>query len=153
MKILFTGIIARYPFGGVTWCSLMYLLGLRDLGHEVLYVEDNPSNVAFMADVLSHFPAVNLVTATSAEVGLELARTLHPDVIIMDINLPGISGLEATRWLKAHPQTTSIPVIGLSAAATPRDMQRAHGVGFLHYLTKPVEVDRLLKVLDELLQG
>jgi len=119
--------------------------------HLVLYVEDNPSNIAFMQDLLGDFDGVELLTAPSAEVGVELVRAHRPEVVIMDINLPGMSGLEATRRLKSSPQTRDIPVIGLSAAATERDTARAAEVGFCHYLTKPVEVDRLARALEELL--
>jgi PAS domain S-box-containing protein len=120
--------------------------------HLVLYVEDNPSNIAFMQDLLADFERVELLTAPTAEIGIELARGRQPAVIIMDINLPGMSGIEATRRLKQWPQTRDIPVIALSAAATPRDTARAADVGFFRYLTKPVEVDKLVSALEELLE-
>ena len=118
----------------------------------VLYVEDNPANIAFMEDLLGEFPTVHLLTAPTAEIGIEMARARKPDVVIMDINLPGMSGLEATRRLKAWEETRTIPVIALSAAATDRDIKRSESVGFYRYLTKPVEVDKLIGVLEELLQ-
>ena len=117
----------------------------------VLYIEDNPANVRFMKDVIDVFDNVELITAPTAEMGLELARARRPAAIIMDINLPGISGLEALRGLSKSPETASIPVIALTAAASERD--RKHGVqaGFYRYMTKPVKVDELIVALEGLL--
>jgi CheY-like chemotaxis protein len=117
----------------------------------VVYVEDNPSNIAFMEDLLGDFARVELLTAPTAEIGIELIRARRPNVVIMDINLPGMSGFEATRRLAAWPETRDIPVIALSAAAMIRDAARVAGAGFYRYLTKPVKVDELTRVLDELL--
>lgn len=121
-------------------------------GHRlVLYVEDNPANVVFMKDLLSSFDNIELLTASSAEIGVEIARARHPEVIIMDINLPGMSGVDALRTLRAAPGTKDIPVIALTAAASPHDRQRGIRAGFHHYITKPVQVDELLAILEALL--
>jgi PAS domain S-box-containing protein len=120
-------------------------------GRCVLYVEDNPANVAFMRDVLSDLEGVELVTAPTAEVGVELARERQPDVVLMDINLPGMSGGEALLRLRAHPETARIPVIALTAAASERDRLRGLQVGFYKYLTKPVKLDELWDALEGLL--
>ena len=117
----------------------------------VVYVEDNPSNIAFMEDLLADYEAVALLTAPTAEIGIELIRARRPHAVIMDINLPGISGIEAARRLKEAPETRDIPVIALSAAAMLSDSQRAAGAGFYRFLTKPVSVDALTAVLEELL--
>ena len=117
----------------------------------VVYIEDNPPNIAFMQDLLADFERVELLTAPTAEIGIELVRARQPDVVIMDINLPGMSGLEATRLLRAWPETTQIPVIALSAAAMAKDTARVSEAGFYRYLTKPVRVDELAQVLEELL--
>jgi len=117
----------------------------------VVYVEDNPSNIAFMRDVIEDLPSVELLTAPTAEIGLELIRARLPAVVIMDINLPGISGFEAVKRLKEWPETRAIPVIGLSAAALVKDTTRAKDAGFHRYLTKPVKVDELTRTLEELL--
>jgi PAS domain S-box-containing protein len=117
----------------------------------VLYVEDNPPNVIFMRDLLSSFDGIELLTAPTAEMGVEMARRRAPDVIIMDINLPGMSGLEALRWLRGEPRTRHIPVIALTAAASERDKQRGVQEGFYRYLTKPVKVDELVDALEALL--
>jgi PAS domain S-box-containing protein len=117
----------------------------------VLYVEDNPANVTFMRDLLGSFEGIELLTATNAEAGVELARSRHPDVIIMDINLPGMSGLDALRVLQGGRETRQIPVIALTAAASERDKQRGQQAGFYNYLTKPVKVEELIATLEALL--
>ena len=121
--------------------------------HTVVYVEDNPSNIAFMRDLMSELESVALLTAPTAEIGIELIRAHRPKVVIMDINLPGMSGFEAAKRLKQWPETRDIPVIGLSAAALVKDTARAKEGGFYRYLTKPVKVDELTSVLEELLSG
>jgi CheY-like chemotaxis protein len=116
-----------------------------------VYVEDNPSNIAFMRDLVGEMPNIELVTAPTAEIGLELIRARQPRVVIMDINLPGMSGFDAVKQLRAWPETQHIPVIGLSAAALLKDTSRAKETGFYRYLTKPVKVDELTRTLEELL--
>lgn len=118
--------------------------------HKIVYIEDNPSNIAFMRDLIDELRSVELFTAPTAEIGLELVRSHRPDVVILDINLPGMSGFEALRQLRESPETRSIPVIGLSAAALVKDTARAKEVGFYRYLTKPVKVAELTRVLEEL---
>jgi CheY-like chemotaxis protein len=134
----------------------------RDIGSErlategrklVLYVEDNPANVTFMKDLVSTFENIDLVSAPTAEMGVELARRRPPHVIIMDINLPGMSGLDALRALRHIDETRDIPVIALTAAASERDKQRGMQAGFYRYLTKPVRVDELVTALEGLLAG
>jgi PAS domain S-box-containing protein len=117
----------------------------------VLYVEDNPANAAFMKDLVGVFENVDLLVATTAEIGLELAEARRPDVIVMDINLPGMSGLDALRALRENLKTTKIPVIALTAAASERDKQRGVQAGFYRYLTKPVKVDEFVTALEGLL--
>jgi CheY-like chemotaxis protein len=118
----------------------------------VLYVEDNPANVAFMRDLVSTFDDLVLITAASAELGIELARARRPEVVIMDINLPGMSGIDALRTLREHPETATVPVIALTAAASERDKERGSRAGFFRYLTKPVKVDEFVGALEALLQ-
>jgi CheY-like chemotaxis protein len=121
--------------------------------HKVIYIEDNPSNIAFMHDFIEDLPSVELITAPTAEIGLELVRSHRPQVVIMDINLPGMSGFDAADRLREWPETRHIPVIGLSAAALIKDTTRAKDAGFYRYLTKPVKVAELTSVLEELLVG
>lgn len=122
--------------------------GPRDL---VVYVEDNPSNIAFMREALEDLPRIELVTAPTAELGLELIRRRLPKVVIMDLNLPGMSGIEATRLLASWPETQHISVIALTAAAMMNDTARGAASGFHRYLTKPVRLDELNQVLEALL--
>jgi PAS domain S-box-containing protein len=125
---------------------------IRDGARRVLYVEDNPANVLFMRDLLSNFESIELSVATTAERGLELAEQLRPHVIIMDINLPGMNGLEALLTLRARADLQHIPVIALTAAASERDRQQGMQAGFYRYLTKPVQVDELIGALETLIQ-
>ncbi|MDX2086482.1 MAG: PAS domain S-box protein [Kofleriaceae bacterium] len=118
----------------------------------VVYVEDNPSNIAFMQDLLADLPNIELVTAPTAEIGLALIRARLPRLVLMDINLPGMSGFDAVGQLRAWPETRNLPVIGLSAAALMKDRDRARNAGFDRYLTKPVNLDELLDALGELLK-
>jgi PAS domain S-box-containing protein len=117
----------------------------------IVYIEDNPSNIAFMQDLVGEFERVTLVTAPTAEVGIELVRARLPEVVIMDINLPGMSGYEATQKLREWPETGHIPVIALTAAAMAGDRGRSQAAGFYRYLTKPVRVPELISTLEELL--
>jgi PAS domain S-box-containing protein len=119
----------------------------------VLYVEDNPANVTFMKDLLSSFDNIDLLTAPTAEIGIELARARRPEVILMDINLPGMSGLDALRSLRESQETRHIPVIALTAAASERDKQRGVEAGFYRYITKPVKVEELISALEALLSA
>jgi len=121
--------------------------------HTIVYIEDNPSNIAFMRDLMDDLPSVELLTAPTAEIGLSLVRAHKPSIVIMDINLPGMSGFDAAKQLREWDDTKHIPVIGLSAAALARDTARAKESGFYRYLTKPVKVAELTQVLEELLAG
>lgn len=116
----------------------------------IVYIEDNPSNVAFMEDLLGDEP-VELIVAPSAELGLEVVRTRLPSLVIMDINLPGMSGIEARRLLQQWPDTAGIPVVALSAAVMPGEAKRIIEAGFYRFLTKPVRVDELMATLSEIL--
>lgn len=120
-------------------------------GGLILYVEDNPANVTFMKDLVGTFDDLDLITALTAEDGIRLARERQPAVILMDINLPGLSGVEALKALQALPETEKIPVIALTAAATERDKKLGLRAGFYAYLTKPIRVDEFASVLERLL--
>jgi CheY-like chemotaxis protein len=104
-----------------------------------------------MQDVVEELDRVNLVTVPTAEVGIELVRARKPDAVIMDINLPGMSGYDATRKLREWPETRDIPVIALTAAAMTGDRKRYADAGFYRYLTKPVNVGELIETLEGIL--
>ena len=114
----------------------------------LLYVEDNPANLMLVEDLIERRPDICLLTARDGTRGIELARGAHPDVILMDINLPGISGIRALQMLIEDPLTTHIPVIALSASAMPSDIRRGLAAGFLRYLTKPIKVTEFMETLD-----
>jgi len=118
-------------------------------GLRVLYVEDDKDNRNLMEAIFTHLaPASELVCAVNAEDGLELANTVKFDVILMDINLPGMDGFEAVEHLRQSPATADIPVIAISAAAAPQDRRRAMTEKFNDYLTKPVNVELLFRSID-----
>lgn len=119
--------------------------------YTVVYIEDNPSNIAFMQELIGELERVSLITAPTAEVGLELVRAHLPDIVILDINLPGMSGFDAAKKLQAWEETRHIPLIALTAAAMAGDKHRASAAGFHRYLTKPVKVAELLSTLEEIL--
>jgi CheY-like chemotaxis protein len=122
-----------------------------DKRYLVVYVEDNPANIAFMEALVDDLSVLDLVTAHTAEIGLAIIHDRRPDVVIMDVNLPGMSGVEALHRLKSSPETRHIPVIGLSAAAMKEDLHRVKGHGFYRYLTKPVRVEELVSALEAVL--
>ena len=115
----------------------------------VLYIEDNPANQRLLADLFEELDGFELQCAHSAELGLELACAQPPELILLDINLPGMNGYQAMAILARNPATQHIPVIGLSANAMPDDKRRAAGAGFAGYLTKPLDIPQLLAMLAE----
>jgi len=117
----------------------------------LLYVEDNPANLLLIEKLIARRPDIRLLTATDGNRGIEIARSARPDVILMDINLPGISGIEAMQILANDPATAKIPVVALSANAMPHDIARGLSAGFYRYLTKPIKVDELLHTLEDAL--
>jgi signal transduction histidine kinase/ActR/RegA family two-component response regulator len=119
--------------------------------HTLLYVEDNPANLKLIQEIIGFRPDIRLLAAANGNLGVELARSHIPDVILMDINLPGISGNEAMLMLRADPKTAHIPVIALSANAMPRDIEKSMAFGFFRYLTKPIKIDQLFEALDSAL--
>ncbi|MDH6156380.1 MULTISPECIES: PAS domain S-box protein [unclassified Janthinobacterium] len=114
----------------------------------LLYVEDNPANLALVEQLIARRSDLKLLTAIDAHLGIDLARTYQPDVILMDINLPGISGYGALRILHDDPLTSHIPVMALSANAVPRDIEKGLEAGFFRYLTKPIKVVEFMDALD-----
>jgi signal transduction histidine kinase/AmiR/NasT family two-component response regulator len=114
----------------------------------LLYVEDNPANLMLVEDLVARRPDIRLLSAADGNRGIEIARAARPDVILMDINLPGISGIQALKLLRADPSTSRIPVVALSANAIPRDIEKGLAAGFFRYLTKPIKVDEFMSTLD-----
>jgi PAS domain S-box-containing protein len=120
--------------------------------HTLLCVEDNPANLMLVEKLLERRPDIQLLVATDGIRGIEKARAARPDVILMDINLPGISGLIALGILAEDPETAGIPVIALSANAMPGDIEKGLAAGFFRYLTKPIKVREFMDTLDSALE-
>jgi len=118
----------------------------------LLYVEDNPANLMLIEQLIARRPDMRLLTARDGDLGIQLARAHQPEVILMDINLPGIGGIEALRILRADPATAHIPVVALSANAMPRDIEKGLQAGFFRYLTKPIRVNEFMQTLDVALE-
>ena len=114
----------------------------------VLYVEDNLANMLLVEALISRRNDLKLLTATDAHSGIVMARLHQPDLILMDINLPGISGYDALRILREDAKTANIPVLALSANAMPSDVTRGLKAGFLRYVTKPIKLDEFMEALD-----
>jgi PAS domain S-box-containing protein len=118
----------------------------------LLYVEDNRANMQLVEQLIARRPDMSLLSAADGARGIALARTHQPEVILMDINLPGISGIQALKILRADPVTAHIPVLAISANAMPRDIKRGLAAGFFRYLTKPIKVNEFMEALDMALE-
>jgi CheY-like chemotaxis protein len=118
----------------------------------LLYVEDNPANLTLVEQLIARRSDIRLLTAVNGTLGIEIARASQPEVILMDINLPGISGIEALKILREDPATAHIPVVALSANAMQRDTKKGMEAGFFYYLTKPIKVNEFMDALDGALE-
>ena len=116
--------------------------------HTLLYVEDNRANMELVEQLIAGRPDLRLLSAGDGNQGIALARIHQPDVILMDINLPGMSGIEALKILREDPATAHIPVLAISANAMPHDIKKGLDVGFLNYLTKPIIVNEFMAAID-----
>jgi PAS domain S-box-containing protein len=117
----------------------------------LLYVEDNPANLMLVEKIVAAYPNITMLSAESGKRGIALARSHLPDIILMDINLPGICGIEALRMLRADPATASIPVIALSANAMVKDIENGLQAGFFRYLTKPIKINEFMNALNDVM--
>jgi len=118
----------------------------------LLYVEDNPANLTLVEQLVARCSDMRLLSARNGTLGIQIARDSLPDVILMDINLPGLSGLDALRILRDDPVTAHIPVVALSANAMPHDIKRGLEAGFFRYLTKPINVHEFMDTLNVALE-
>jgi signal transduction histidine kinase/AmiR/NasT family two-component response regulator len=118
----------------------------------VLCIEDNSANMELVGQLIARRPDLRLLSAINGPLGIELARSAQPEVILMDINLPGISGVEALNILRDDPITAHIPVVALSANAMPRDIEKGLEAGFYRYLTKPIMVHEFMDTLNAALE-
>ena len=118
----------------------------------VLYVEDNQANLELVAQIIARDPALALLTATNAEDGIQLARQHQPQLVLMDVNLPGIDGYQALERLRSDAATASIPVLAISANAMAGDIKRGLAAGFVRYLTKPIDVVAFMRAINDVLK-
>src|ERR1700686_773142 len=117
---------------------------------DVLYVEDDPVNFMLVERILEFRPGLKLLHARCGEIGVELARIHRPKLIFLDLNLPDIHGSEVLRRLQENATTAQVPVVVLSADATPSQIERLLTAGARNYLTKPFDIDPFLAVVDEI---
>jgi PAS domain S-box-containing protein len=114
----------------------------------VLYVEDNPANLKLVEQLMARRSDIRLLTAVNGTRGIDVARDSLPEVILMDINLPGISGIDVMKILRDDPATAHIPIVAISANAMPSDIKKGLEAGFLHYLTKPIILKEFMETVD-----
>lgn len=157
--------------GSKCWCELptaeahqfsvdrvgtgMYVKPQRHRGegqHRLLYIEENPANIRLAEQLIAQCSDIILITAVNGIRGLELARAALPTVILMDIHLSGMSGIEGLKILRHDPLNWRIPVVALSDNAMPRDIERGLELGVFRYLTKPIKVEQFMETLDEALE-
>ena len=144
-------LVAAPQFAANSDAPLMLLQAQVELGlalRTLLYVEDNRANMELVAQLIARRPDMRLLSARDGMQGITLARIHQPKVILMDINLPGISGLQALKILRDDPATRHIPVLAISANAMPHDIEKGLQAGFFRYLTKPIKVNEFMEVLD-----
>ncbi len=120
--------------------------------HTLLYVEDNLANLTLVEQLIARRPEMRLLTATDGIFGIKLARENLPEVILMDINLPGISGIQALKIIREDPLTAHIPVLAISANAMSADIKKGMEAGFFAYLTKPIKVSEFMAALNAALK-
>jgi signal transduction histidine kinase/ActR/RegA family two-component response regulator len=117
----------------------------------ILYIEDNPANLRLVQEIVGFRTDLRLLTARDGHAGLGLAQIEQPAIILMDLNLPGMSGFEVLAQLRRDPHTAHIPVVALTANAMPRDVERGLSAGFARYLTKPIDIEQFNEAIDGVL--
>ena len=162
------GVESKVGVGSSFWCELISteapqlaiqndetkssIASLSPMGeklHTLLYVEDNPANMKLVEQIVERHPNIKLLTAVNGTRGIELALSAQPKVILLDINLPDINGIEVLKILNEDPATAHIPIVALSANAMPRDIALGLEAGFFQYLTKPINVNELMETLNK----
>jgi len=123
-------------------------LAQRPSGFSILYIEDNPANVALIRNIVATLDDVQFLEAKDGSTGIAMAKLHRPDLIMLDINLPDLNGYVVMQRLKREPELKATPVLALSAGAMPSDIRRGIEAGFFRYLTKPIDVGKLLNAID-----
>lgn len=160
------GVESRSGGGATFWFELSRVEGRKPEGGEdmtdtgaadgaavVLYIDDKPENIALVRRILARRPNTELVTATLGERGLELARERRPDLVLLDVELPDVGGVEVLRRLREDPATREIPVVVVSAEAAPATVERLMEEGARAYFTMPYEISDFLETVEGLLKG
>jgi CheY-like chemotaxis protein len=164
------GVESTIGSGSVFWCDLMeataphisvnngeseefvrQIISPDSSGTHVrtlLYVEDNPANLELVEQLIARQSDIRLISAVNGIQAIEIVRNDKPDLILMDINLPGISGIDVMKILHENPATEHIPIVALSANAMPRDIKKGLEAGFYRYLTKPIKVNEFMETLN-----
>ena len=124
----------------------------EELAKTVLYIEDNPLSMELMRIVLEEFGYIRMLCANTGDEGIQLAQKYHPDLILMDINLPGMNGIEALNVLQKLEDTRDIPVVAVTAAAMPREVTEGMAAGFMEYLVKPIDVKKTIHIISNILE-
>jgi PAS domain S-box-containing protein len=145
-------LVATDPLGGEVRDKVRREAPAGAVRRTLLYVEDNPANLKLVEELIALFPDIELLAAVNGTLGIELARAAQPQVILMDINLPGISGIKTLKIMREDAKTAHIPVIALSANAVPGNIAESLGAGFFRYLTKPIKIKDLIDTLDAALE-
>lgn len=118
--------------------------------YTLLYIEDNPANLGLVRQILLNRPNIKMLSAPQPKIGIELARVHQPDLILMDLNLPGMDGTETLKHLQTHDKTRKIPVIAVSAHATEFEVKSALAEGFKDFIVKPLDVSDFLNKIDKI---
>ena len=139
------------PGGTVLPIGRREAVGPPSGAHTLLYVEDNPANLKLVTEIVAFRADLHLYAAPDAHIGIEMAKAHQPHLILMDLNLPGMSGLDALGELRRDPRTSHIPVLALTANAMPRDIERGLDGGFYRYLTKPINIEEFNEAIDSTL--
>jgi len=119
----------------------------------LLYIEDNPDNLHLVEAIIDQYKNLHLLSAPNALIGYDLATSKKPDLILMDVNLPGMNGLQAMKRLRNTPETRLIPIIALTSNSTPQNIEAGLNAGFDGYLTKPIVVSELMKAIQKTLDN
>lgn len=121
--------------------------------HTVLCIEDDASNLMLMQDIFALRPEILFLSATNGKHGIQIARAVIPDLILMDVSLPDINGFDVTIILKQDPITAHIPVIAITSHALPRHIEKGRAVRFFSYLTKPFKLTEFRETVDRVLDS
>lgn len=118
--------------------------------HTMLYIEDNPANLKLVSRILDRRQHIHMLTAHTAQLGIEVAKVHRPELILLDINMPGMDGYEVLEYFKSDSALKEVPVVAITANAMPNDVERAKEAGFKDYLIKPLDVDKFNETIDQI---